>query len=291
MAVSEGRVLSLGRAGESPAPEEDVPALTMIVRAFALFAAEGLSVGLGVGLLLFVGKLDAYVERNTLTAQKRGALLGLGFGLAGLFVLIAGAAALWHKRNAATPGRLLRVAKRLAPLSVTVFVPLLPHWRIWQGRELDFLCLVALSSLCLDAALRASIAAGPLGWERALLGPLIRTGARLRARFPIAVEALPLVVVCAAALGYSAYFGYYTIQWHHSVRSGYDLALENNLVWNLLHGGQFFKSSPLVGPRGSHFGYHATLLAFFIAPFYALVQKPEALLFLQSTLLGFAAVP
>jgi uncharacterized membrane protein len=97
--------------------------------------------------------------------------------------------------------------------------------------------------------------------------------------------------VCAAALGYSAYFGYYTVAWHRGVRSGYDLALENNLVWNLVHGGQFFKSSPLVGPKGSHFGYHATLLAFFIAPIYALAQRPETLLVLQSTLLGFAAVP
>src|SRR5262249_4767805 len=111
------------------------------------------------------------------------------------------------------------------------------------------------------------------------------------ARFPRVVARAPFALVCAGAVAYTAHFAYYTIAWHYSVRSGYDLALENNLVWNLIHGNQFFKSSPLVGPVGSHFGYHATLLAFVMAPFYALYARPEALLFLQSALLGFAAIP
>ena len=265
-------VPALGATAGDPVPGADVPALTVMTRALALFAAEGLSLGLGLGLLLFVGSLDTYITRNELGTRARAALLELGFGLAGLFVLIAVLVALVKRRDTAMPGVLLRVARRLSPLGVAVFVPLLPHWRIWQDRELDFLCLVALASLCLDAGLRAAVDAGAFAWEAALWRRLHSVVSAIRARWPRSTAALPLVTVCAAALGYSAYFGYYTVAWHRGVRSGYDLALENNLVWNLVHGGQFFKSSPLVGPKGSHFGYHATLLAFFIAPIYALAQ-------------------
>ena len=95
-----------------------------------------------------------------------------------------------------------------------------------------------------------------------------------------------------ARLGYAGYFSYETILHHRSVlSSSFDLGLEDNLLWNLIHGGSFMKMAPLCGPTCTHFGNHATLFAYFIAPFYALYQHAEALLVFQAVLVGFAALP
>jgi uncharacterized membrane protein len=67
--------------------------------------------------------------------------------------------------------------------------------------------------------------------------------------------------------------------------------LENNLMWNVVHGEGFFKSSPLSGPRGSHFGYHATFFSYVMAAYYVFWQKPEALLVFQAVMIAAAALP
>ncbi|HEY3235040.1 MAG TPA: DUF2079 domain-containing protein, partial [Polyangiaceae bacterium] len=52
-----------------------------------------------------------------------------------------------------------------------------------------------------------------------------------------------------------------------------------------------FKSSPLGGPDSVHFGFHATVFAYLLVPFYALYQHAETLLLIQAVLIGFAALP
>jgi uncharacterized membrane protein len=102
----------------------------------------------------------------------------------------------------------------------------------------------------------------------------------------------PPLIVASAALFYSVYFSYHTIRYHHSVLTmSYDLGLENNLLWNTVHFGGFMKSSPLSGPHGTHFGFHATLFAYVIGIFYFFYQQPEMLLAFQATLIGCAAIP
>ncbi len=82
------------------------------------------------------------------------------------------------------------------------------------------------------------------------------------------------------------------ITFHHNLRTAaYDLGLEDNLVWNVLHGIGFFRSTPFSGPTGSHFGNHATFFSYVIAPFYALAQGAATLLFIQSLMIGVAAIP
>ena len=94
------------------------------------------------------------------------------------------------------------------------------------------------------------------------------------------------------ALAYVALFATYTITFHHNLRTAaYDLGLEDNLVWNVLHGIGFFRSTPFSGPTGSHFGNHATFFSYVIAPFYALAQGAGTLLFIQSLMIGIAAIP
>ncbi|MGC4065223.1 MAG: DUF2079 domain-containing protein [Polyangiaceae bacterium] len=103
---------------------------------------------------------------------------------------------------------------------------------------------------------------------------------------------LPFTLVGFGALSYALYFSYYTIAFHQAARTGFDMGIENNLMWNLVHGSRpLFKSSPIFGAHGTHFGNHATLFAFVMAPLYALYQDSETLLVIQSTLLGASAIP
>jgi uncharacterized membrane protein len=295
MQMTADDLSSLARGGPPPvgvpAAGSDVPALTVACRALLILFGVSLSVGLGIGFVFLKDPLTPYLVNNDMRPAIRRFVLGAGFGTAAFVEAAAliGAFALRRVRPPAVTLR--RAAHRLSPLGCVGFLPLLFQWQVWKGRDVAFLCLVSLAAICLEAGVRARLAEEPFAPERWLSARTSRILSNFAARFPRVASRAPFVLVCAAALGYTAHFAYYTIAWHYGVRSGYDLALESNLVWNLIHGNQFFKSSPLVGPVGSHFGYHATLLAFVIGPFYALYARPETLLFLQSAFLGFAAIP
>ena len=143
----------------------------------------------------------------------------------------------------------------------------------------------------LGVTVTAAREVGPTAFEVRLGRRLqnLAIGRRLLALF--SSPAFWLWLVVAAGIAYMAYFSYFTVVWHRSVRSGYDLAIEDNVLWNLTHGGPFFKAAPTLGPTGSHFGRHATLIAYLLVPIYALHQSAETLLVLQSAFLGLAAVP
>jgi uncharacterized membrane protein len=100
-----------------------------------------------------------------------------------------------------------------------------------------------------------------------------------------------VIAVCIASGAYVAYFAYNNVIWHLSVRSGWDLAIEDNVLWNLLNGGPFFKATPETGPIGSHFARHAALITYLFAPIYALHPSAETVLVIQAAFIGFAAIP
>jgi uncharacterized membrane protein len=98
--------------------------------------------------------------------------------------------------------------------------------------------------------------------------------------------------VAAAAGAHAAYFAYYTINYHwNGHTSSFDLGIFDNIVWQTAHGGPLFKSSPIFGPNGTHFGRHATFAAFLIAPPYRLWPRAETLLVIQALLVAGAAIP
>jgi uncharacterized membrane protein len=267
------------------------PALTIIARALLVLFGVGLSVGLAFGVLVLKEPLSEYLTRNEMRPWVRRFVLGLGFGCA--VVSVFGGLALARVRRWEAPflTSLDRIAKRASPLGVMAFVPLLFQWKVWKDRDLSFLALVAFSSFVFEVGLRTAFSTEPFGWEALIRRRARRIGQYLTDRFPKAASRAPVLIVCVGFLAYSAYFSFYTIAWCRAVRSSYDLGLENNLMWNLIHGNQFFKSSPLVGPTGSHFGYHATLFALLMAPVYALAPRPETLLAIQSIFIGAASVP
>jgi uncharacterized membrane protein len=103
---------------------------------------------------------------------------------------------------------------------------------------------------------------------------------------------LPFAIVVAAAAGYAIYFSYHTVVHHRNVlSSSLDLGLEENVIWNALHSGALFKTTPYGGPAGNLVGEHAAYLSYVIAPLYALHQSAETILILQAVLIGGAAIP
>jgi uncharacterized membrane protein len=270
---------------------DDGGSVARVTRAALLLGGTGLSVGFGLAFVLLKGDLTAYLTANVLSARARAFLLGVGVAVS-LIAVAGGGLHLWRRRRQpAAAASLLHVARRLSPLCVFGFLPLLFRWQIWQSRELTFLSLVAITALTFEAALRSCLAAGPLPVERAFyqrLSSLMGPGFRPRLR----AQSWPLWIVVASAAGYVAYFAYYTLAFHWGVHSSFDLALEDNLLWNVSHfSHEFFRSTPIFGPHGSHFSHHATFFAYVIAPFYALRPGAGTLLFIQALLMGAAAVP
>lgn len=262
-------------------------------QALGILTLLGMSLGLA-GWLLWQSSevVMAYIVENRLPARERHGLLITMFAPA--LALCFGGIAWLARRGAANAERLRSFAWRMSPLLIAGFVPTLFHWQLWRGRDVEFLTLATFLTWGLRHLVLVAGAEPPLGVLDRLLTALRhvprlfsvqRSSGRLGA-------ALPTLVVWAAALGYTAFFAVHTIETHHRLgTSAFDLALEENIIWNLLHGGPPFKSSPLGGPNAIHFGYHATLFSYVLVPFYAIYQHAESLLFMQALLIGAAALP
>ena len=184
--------------------------------------------------------------------------------------------------------RLRECGERLAPLLPAGLVLLLLDTFTWSEARLVHLVACALLAGITQRCLRAHALAPPLALEHKLAprfrAPLDQIGAHS--------TLLAALVVAAAALGYAAWFSNVTLEahWNGHTRS-YDLAIFDNLFWNVVNGGPFLVSTPAGGGEVSHFGRHATLLAYALAPFYALHPSAATLLVLQALLIGGAALP
>ncbi len=271
--------------------------LTALLQGLTLLAALGFGLGLLLWSLAFVDGdgLVTFVRGNTLAAHDRRTQLLVLLGGTAVAVL-AGARAAW--RTTGDRGVALRqLAGRLAPLAVVGVVPLLFSWRCWEGRAITFGVLLLVSGLVLHQLLHLRAAEAALPWEARLSRHRLVRGIAHALSPPAAGEVRPwraaFVVVAVAAAAYAIYFAALTVAAHWNLQSkSFDMAIEDNVLWNLVHGSTpLFKATPLRGPDVSHFGHHATIFAYAIAPFYVLAQRAETLLVVQAMLVGVAAIP
>lgn len=278
--------MDAGTNDRAMAEPRTVPVLTQIARALGLLAAIGASLAMAAWSLAAGPSLAGYLAQNQLEPAAR---LGLAAALLWGALLAAGGGAVL-----AVSGRMQglalaeRLARRLSPLVLAGLLPLLLNVDLWQQRDLEFLTLAALFGLSAIGLLRLALATPPVfAGAASRLAPLRRALARLEG------AGIPLALVLLAATAYAAYFAFYTVLNHQALRtSSFDLGVENNLMWNLIHGAPLFRTTPHGGgPLGSHLGFHHTYLSFVLAPLYALSPRPETLLVLQSVLAGFAALP
>src|SRR6188768_1178559 len=264
---------------------DKVMPLPSAVKTLVLLFGVGASLGLcGWGALSTA--VVEYSQQNELPAADRNLLIGIILGLGAAVVLVGLTFLARARENAAR--RLELAAVRLSPLLFIGLVPFLFRWQIWVSRELTLGVFVTVGGIAFHAAVRASLRAGELA-RAGVQSPFRRSIAAL---FERAASWAPITLVSLGAAAYALFFSYQTVRHHRSLlTSSFDMGLEDNLLWNLIHGGAFMKMSPLFGPVGSHFGYHPTLFANFICPFYALYQHAEALLVFQAVMVALAAYP
>jgi len=252
------------------------------------FALQAAVLVHGIWLAFGIGNLEEYIRRNSLPPELRSSVFAwiIASALAGFVVSL-----ILVKKRAISGHRLLGYARFSAPLPILANAPLLLDWKVWQGQQLTFLTASMGMTVLLTWALRMSLETlptlldGPFGRLR-LSASKIRPASMLRSKH------IATFVVVGASVAYAIYMSYYTIQYHlNGYTSSYDLGIEENIVWQSLHGGPLFKSSPIFGPDGTHFGRHATFIAFVIAPLYALSQNASTLLLIEATLVGAAAIP
>jgi uncharacterized membrane protein len=252
----------------------DLPRLTRLVRAVGLLALEAVSLGLAVWSVSSRDEIPAYVIHNQLAPDAR---IRLGIILLGSLAVTTIAALLWiGLRRTRGLDDIELLSRKAAPLSTTGLLPFLFDWRLWAGRDVVFLVLVAIFGFGTRAAVR--FAYDPK--------PQVGRNARLS-------DMWPTVTVVSGAIAYAAYFSMITVTNHRNLgTASFDLGLEDNLMWNLTFGGRLFRSTPFSGPAGaSHFGHHATLFSFVLAPVYRLIPGPETLLVIQCLVVGAAAIP
>jgi len=278
-------------AAESTA-EEWRPRLAAALSGIAVLVLSGYSLGLCVWGLWHSADLYEFVVRNGPGREHgRGTLLYAGVGAVALCLAVFG---LLAKRRQLGNGRaILRVAYRLSPLVLTGLLPIMFRWRIWQGnREVVFLLLGLVLVFGSQKLLQLAFRAGPIVGRPGHPGfvqRLLADSAELRratARYS------PFLIVLLAAAGYATLFSVFTVVHHRNIlSSSLDLGLEENIIWNALHSGALFKTTPYGGPTGNLVGEHAAYLSYLIAPIYGIHQSAETLLILQATLIGGAAVP
>jgi len=268
-----------------------LPRLTRITRALGLAAIESASVGMASWELSGHATLPIHTHENQLWAEARRFIFyDMGAALAVGAVLVA--ALLVWKRDLGVVERLVR---RFSPLALAALVPLLFDARLWAGWDLVFLPLALAFGFGTWAAARAVLETEPVfpglaGRGRALYDLI--ASARARVASVLSRVDVPLLVAVAGACAYAVYFAAITIDAHRNLAtSSFDLGLEDNLMWNLVHGGPIFKSTPFDGPTGTHLRNHATFFSYVLAPVYRLAPHPETLLAVQAVMMGAAAIP
>jgi uncharacterized membrane protein len=260
-----------------------------VVRALALLAASSASVAMSLQLASMGRRLVNFLSRNELSHRDRTMLVvTLGIG-AVVPVLFSGVSPLvWRARAA-------RVIERLSDLAgiavIAVFIPVLFCSSVWVVRPLNFLAVLTVTVVLLNAfGTQSFVAAGAIA-EGA--GPRLKKVIRVLT-FPVrALErrAVALTVVSVAAVAYAAYTGYLTILDLHRLTMGsYDMGFFDNQMANSL-AGRLFRNTIMYGPAGGNsIAGHAHFAHLLFLPIYAISPSSELLLGLQAVFVGLGAI-
>jgi uncharacterized membrane protein len=269
------------------------PPATRFTWAFflALFAAEGGALVLFVLQILHRTKLPALVLHNDISGRLRGRWL-LAMAIGGL---VSMACALLAGRRAFRRPRAEAVALVLSPILALSVLPTLLTIDVWDGHELEFLLVHAVTILGAVPLFQVAAAA---------CGEIARSPSRsFRLRFDRAAAALAdgaasgavrttvRAAVVASAGAMAAYLSFFTIRVHDKVQTSIlDLGLFDNLFWNALHGIPFYAASATV-PGQSYLSIHTEALLYLFLPIYAVCPRPETLLVIQAFVAAGAAIP
>ncbi len=234
------------------------------------FGALALACGFTVMMAIHRPPVAAMVDGALLTPAERSAMVtSLFLWSAAAAVALAGwlLAAKSRGRWPATLGELTAGAW---PLTLLVLVWYAFDTSAWSTAPV--LLYTVTTATCAYAVVRTRL-------------PEPRTRKGRTARFR---RLLPSLAVGAAVVGYVVYVSVHTILHHRSLgTSAFDLGIQENTLWNTIHGDILYSSLM----HGHYLGVHTSFVLLLIAPIYALAPTTETLLVLQSLALGLTAWP
>jgi uncharacterized membrane protein len=243
--------------------------------------------GASLAACVFLMNYDRTLEQvtgNVMDKPTRDLMID-AMGGTGFAFTLAGAI-YWMARgfSEAAVSTLQRTARIVSPLMLLFPLPVLFDYHWTDRNEWAFVLAAALFGLGFERTLRLSFDSIDWTGVRDWFARWVRRHPKLFARTPPVL--LAVMVVFAAG-----YLSYYTILNHYRLKTAsWDLAIFDNLMWNLIRG-KWFAASPDLGRTGSHIQFHANFLFYLYAPIYALYQHAETLLVLQAVLVSATAVP
>lgn len=268
------------RSAEDLRSETGTPSIeASLVFSALLLLLEGASLAAGIEFGFYDDRPGLFAT-NAIPRPARTLLLAM-MGVCGVLPVLTATGYVVWKRSRRAVEQVECAARIGAPLMLTALVPWLFDWRVFKSQDLLFIAVATVFGLLLERSLRMSfIAASGTRWLGSFA--LVRTG---RAHW------IPGVLVGVMTAGLALHFAYYTILNHYLLLThSWDLAIFDNMFWNLIRG-KWFKASPDLGRTGSHIQYHANFVAYLLTPFYALRQKADTLLVIQAVIVAGGAVP
>lgn len=233
------------------------------------------------GLLCLAGGYAAMVAVHDppLASMVRGTLLGparraellsslvfWSLATAGILVIVAVAA----RRSGRWPADLDQLVTGVWPLSLLPLAWYVFSPGVWQAAPLILFALTAAA--CGYCVVRTRLP--ELKWRFTLPRALLAWS--------------PALVVGVAIAAYVVYVSIHTICHHWSLgTSAFDLGIQENTLWNTIHGDVLHSSLM----HGHYLGVHTSFVLLLIAPVYALAPSTETLLVLQALAVGLTAWP
>ena len=238
--------------------------------AFAHAAVLSLCVGYSVMVMVHRPPLAAMLGGALLPSFLRSELVrSLGLWSVAAAILMA-AGLRWARRGGRPPTSLGELVTGLWPLTLIPLAFYVFSILAWSASPV--LLYAITTAACGYCVLRTTL-----------------PGRHRRWTFPASVESAgPWVLLGVAIAAYVIYVSIHTIQHHWSLgTSAFDLGIQENILWNTVHGDILYSS--LMG--GNYLGVHTSLVLLLLAPIYALAPFTETLLVLQTMALGMAALP
>lgn len=262
---------------------ERTPAESRLVASAILLFGAGASLASAVYLSGY-DRVIEHITSNVMDKPSRDVLLVAMAGAGALAVLVGAVYLAVRRFSDRALTSLLRAARILSPLLVAFPLPVLFDYRWTQRNEWTFVLAAGLFGLGLERTLRLSF--GAIDWAG-----LNAWHARSVRRHPRLHAATPPVILTLMVLFSATYLAYFTIMNHYRLgTASWDLAIFDNMMWNLIRG-SWFAASPDLGRTGSHIQFHANFLAYLYAPFYAMYQRAESLLVIQAVTITTTAIP
>ncbi len=275
-------------ADSSTVVGQDAPSdsrVASVARALTIGAVIGAALVATLQLTFRSDWVTKFLVENALERTLRTRFIWSSLAGAGVGALATAAALLVSARRGAGVEATERWMRFLAPLAFAPFLAMLLRHRAWADRYEALLACALVVTLAFERVAAISFASVPQAvgsawqWTAEKLPRVLRRHG-------------PLVIIVVAAIFYSVFMTFYTVQWHYKLRTNnFDLGINNNLIYGGLSGD--FLQSPVVfgNDPGKYLAAHAKFGVYFFLPIYALYPKPEMLLAIQATSLGLSAIP